>query len=200
MPNNSATGGYLNPTSSTPLPGSLSLEDFIHTVIVGVSNYSKPLVRPKWQVAPPKQPDISVNWIAFAIANSIPDAYAYVAMNDNGSTNLMRQEKLEIQLAFYGPNALENMGVFRDGFQIQQNLEAMRLASMAYNGVTTGIRGPDLVNERWVDRWEMSLFLMRQVLRVYPVLEFVGASGTIHSVINQEEYNAEFDSANHTGE
>ncbi len=184
----STTRGYLKPASSTGLPDGLSLEDFLHTVIYGISGLTdKSLVRPKWQLNPPKTPDILVNWIAFSVVKVSPDANAYVAMNEDDSTDLKRHEALEIQVAFYGANAQENLSIFRDGFQIQQNLEALRVANMGFTGLTEGIRGPDLVNERWRDRWEMSLSLMRQVQRVYPVLAFTSANGTIHTVIDSQE-------------
>lgn len=193
MSNTSATGGYLRPTSSQPLPGSLSLEDFIQSVIVGITSYAGTLVRPKWQTNPPKQPAIETDWIAFGIQNNIPDANAYVGMQPDGSQVLARTEKLEIQIAFYGPNALENSSVFRDGFQIQQNLEAMRLANMGFNAITPALRGPDLLNQRWVDRYEMTLTLVRTVQRVYPVLSFASARGSIHTNIADEDLTLQWE-------
>jgi hypothetical protein len=187
MSNTSATGGYLLPTISQPLPSGLSLEDFIHSVIVGVTGYAGSLVRPKFQVNPPKQPAIETDWIAFAIQNIIPDANAYVGMQPDGTEILARMEKLEIQIAFYGTNALENISVFRDSFQIQQNLEAMRLANIGFNGISTAVRGPDLINQRWVDRYETTLTLVRTVQRIYPVLSFASARGSIHTVIADED-------------
>lgn len=183
MSNTSATSGYLTPTSSEPLPGDLTLEQFIQTVIVGISGYAGTLVRPKWQIAPPKQPDIGTDWIAYAVSNIIPDANAYTWLDQDDVDNLQRQEFLEIQVAFYGPNALENISIFRDGFQIQQNLEAMRLANMGFTGITNSQRGPDLVNGRWVERLETTLALVRLVQRIYPILSFASAAGTIHTVV-----------------
>ncbi|CAB4149593.1 hypothetical protein UFOVP558_11 [uncultured Caudovirales phage] len=185
MPSN--IPGYLTPTSSQPLPGPLSLEDFIQSVIKGISGFAGTLVRPKWQQNPPKQPGIDINWIAFGLVNNAPDANASVTMDDAGVTKLKRQELLEIQVAFYGPAAQENISVFRDGFQIQQNLEAMMLANMGFKECSQAIRGPDLVNERWVERYEMSLFLVRQVQRTYPILSFASASGVIHTVLETPE-------------
>lgn len=186
MSNTSATGGYLVPATSEGLPGGLTLTQFIQSVIVGVSGYAGTLVRPKWQVAPPKQPDIGTDWIAFGIQSTIPDQNAYVGMDVDENTVFQRQESIEIQVAFYGPNSQENISAFRDGFQIQQNLEALNLANMGYRSITPAIRGPDLVNERWVDRYEMSLFLTRQVQRTYPILSFVSAAGIIHTVVDGE--------------
>ncbi len=189
MSNTSATGGYLTPTSSEGFPGGITLTQFIQTVIVGISGYPDTLVRPKWQVAPPKQPDISTDWIAFAVSVFSPDANAYVWLDDQNVTNLSRHETLEIQCAFYGNNAISNIGAFRDGFQLQQNLEAMGSVNMGFAGVSQIIRGPDLINERFVERLEMSLFLRRQVMRVYPILSFASASGIIHTIVNSEELN-----------
>jgi len=187
MSNTSATGGYLQPISSQPIPGGLTLEQFIQSVIVGITGYAGALVRPKFQESPPKQPAVNTDWIAFAIVGVDPDANAYVDLDKDGNNVLARMEKLEIQVAFYGPNSQENAAVFRDGFQIQQNLEAMRLANMGFNGISRAIRGPDLLNQRWVNRWETVLTLVRTVQRVYPVLSFASAVGSIHTVIADED-------------
>lgn len=188
MSNNSSTGGYLVPSASQPLPGSLTLDQFIQTVIVGISGYDPTLVRPRWQVAPPKQPDIAIDWIAYGIAQNAPDANAYVWLNDANVANLNRMETLRIQIAFYGPNCQENIAVFRDGFQIYQNVEALTLANMGFNGCGPATHGPDLVNERWINRYEMELVLMRQVQRTYPILSFASAIGSIHTVVDGNDY------------
>lgn len=191
MPSN--IPGYLLPTSTDPLPGGLSLEDFIQTVIVGISGITGTLVRPKWQENPPKTPAINVNWIAFAIQISAPDANAYTGMTPQNIDILQRNESLAIQIAFYGPDGMTNIRAFQDGFQMQQNLEAMRLAAMGFTGFTPALRGPDLINERWVQRWETTLTLNRMVQRVYPVLSFASAVGTIHTVVDNEEYEQTFE-------
>lgn len=183
----SATGGYMAPTSSQPLPGGLTLTQFIQSVIVGISSYNGTLVRPKWQANPPKQPSIETDWIAFGIANILPDANAYTNLRQDGTYELQRQETMDIQVAFYGPNAAENISIFRDGFQVTQNLEALLSAGMGFKGISSAIRGPDLLNERWVERYETVLTLVRLVQRVYPVLSFASASGTIHTVIAEED-------------
>lgn len=193
MSNNSATGGYLRPTSSQPLPGNLSLEDFIHSVIAGITGFPGNLVRPKWQVNPPKQPDIGIDWIAFGINEIAPDANAYVNLDKDGNNVLARMEKVQVGIGFYGPNAQENISVFRDGFQIQQNVEALLLANMGFNGISSAVRGPDLVNQRWVERYEVVLTLVRTVQRIYPVLSFASAGGSIHTVVAGNEYNTQWE-------
>lgn len=192
MTNTSATGGYLVPTSSEGFPGGLTLNQFIHSVLVGISGIDNTLVRPSWQVAPPKQPDIAVNWMAFGINTITPDANAYVVINNDGSESFQRHEALDIGLSFYGPDSIYYSSVVRDGFQITQNLEALRAANMGFAGVGPQQQIPDLVNERWVNRVTMSLVLRRQVQRIYPVLALVSANGTIHTILSEGEYDLNF--------
>jgi hypothetical protein len=190
MSNNSSTGGYLVPAGTAPLPGSLTLEQFIQTVLVGISGLTSTLVRPKFQSAPPKNPDVTVDWISFAINIAKADTYAFVsAPQDDGTTYLNRQEKLEVQCSFSGPNGLSNYSIVRDGFQIPQNLEALLSANMSFQEMTEAIRGPDLINERWVTRFESTIILVRQVVRTYPILSFTSASGVVHTVLGQTNYD-----------
>lgn len=187
MTNNSSTGGYLNPVTQG-LPGGLTITQFIQSVLVGLSALKGSLIRPKWQVNEPEQPDIEVNWLAFAISSDTPDANAYVAVDQDGNNTTQRQELLEIQCSFYGPDALENATIVRDGFQIQQNLEGLSLANMGFAATDQAIHTPELINERFFNRYDMNIFLRRQIQRVYPILTLVSASGIIHTVTGNEEY------------
>lgn len=188
MVNNSSTGGYLKPTSTLNPPRGLNLIQFIQTIVVGISGIDGTLVRPKWQVEPPKQPDIMVNWIAMGIANQNPDTFAFVGMDSDGNTEFSRNEEIEVSCSLYGPDALEIAGVLRDGLQIPQNLEVMRQANMGLIETGRPNHVPDLVNERFINRIEMSIFLRRQVQRVYVILPIVSAQGTIYSPLGDETY------------
>jgi hypothetical protein len=179
---------YILPSSTTALPNGLSLVQFIQTIFVGLTGLPGTLVRPLWQVEPPKQPDLKVNWMGMGIDVSTPDANSYVNTNSDGLVISQRHETLEISCHIYGPNALENAGLIRDGFQIQTNLEALTLANMGFVEVGPMRHLPDLINERYIDRIIMSTFIRREIQRVYPIPTVVSASGVIHSVVGNEEY------------
>lgn len=188
MSNTSATGGYLLPTATQPIPGGLTLAQFLQTVLVGISGLDGKLVRPSWQIAPPKNPDLSVNWLAFGDLLHSPDANAYVGVDADDATIMQRHEGIEIPCSFYGPEAMEYAALVRDGFQLSQNTEALRAAKMGFVEVNQARRMPDLVNERWINKVVMSVFLRREIIRVYPILPILSANGTVHTVIGDEPY------------
>lgn len=175
----SATGGYLTPSTTSGFPGGLTLEQFIQTVLVGLTALPGNLVRPSWQVKPPKRPDNTVNWIAYGITNDTPDANAYVGLDAASNFNMQRHEGLEIECSFYGPNAYDILTELRDGFQIHQNIEALNSANMGFTSTSSAPHAPELVNEVWFNRYQMSIFLRRQIQRTYAVLTLISANGTI---------------------
>lgn len=190
MPSNFA--GYLLPTSGPSFPGGLTLTQFIQSVIVGITGFDGTLVRPEWQVEVPKQPALTTDWIAFGVKMSTPDWNSYVATDADGNSFQQRQQLLEIPVSFYGPNAIDNILKFQDGFQITQNSEALSAASMGYQSVTPATRGPDLVHGRWVERMMCSLYLTWQVQRAYAILSLESAGGSIHTVVSGEDYNSDW--------
>jgi hypothetical protein len=185
--NNSSTGGYLLPEEQPSSFGTLTFEQFLQTVFVGVSGLPGGLVRPRWQLNPPKQPDVTVNWLSIGLTEDDSDTNAYVGIDSNGNNAFQRQEALTVDCMFYGPDGLEFGKGVRDGLQIKQNLEALQKANMNFVSTSRMTRVPDLVNERWVDRWVMSVYLRRQINRTYPILTFLSGSGILYANVSSGE-------------
>lgn len=186
MSNTSATGGYLLPLPPTSLPDDLTFEQFIQQVFVGVSGLPGNMVRPSWQINPPKQPDVDVNWLALHVVDDDSDTNAYTGVKPNGDNVFQRMEQIEVQCSFYGPAGYDLCKSVRDSFQIPQNMEGLKSAGMAFAYTEKMNRIPDLVNERWVDRWTMSVFLRREILRTYRILNLVSVSGTLNTMVGSE--------------
>ncbi len=180
---------FARPSSTfPPFPGHLSLTQFLQTVFVGITGLPGPMVRPKWQKEPPKQEELEVSWMAMGIDVAAPDANAYLWPDSDGFTNSQRHETLDVGCAIYGPHALEIYGLIRDGFQIPQNLETMRSVNMGFVEVLPARQIPDFFNERFIGRIQTSVILRHEILRIYPVPTVLSASGTIHTVIGDEDY------------
>lgn len=177
MTNTSATGGYLLGVEAA-LPGGLNVVDFLQAVISGITGIGGDLVRPRWQIDPPKIPDISVDWCAFGITNQKGDANAYFQM-EVSDAYLSRHEELDIFCIFYGPNAHSNAGALRDGLQLSQNREKLYLAAMGFVDSSDITSAPEKINERWFNRADMTIKITRQIIRTYQVLSFLSANGEI---------------------
>jgi hypothetical protein len=128
--------------------------------------------------------------MAFGITEDDPSWNAIVYTDSNGVTTIQRQRKLTLQLSFYGPNALSLIELVQDGFQLGQNLATLTAAKMGLTETTRALHIPELVNEQWVDRYEMSLVLQRLVQSVYPIVTILSASGTIFSPTTENVDNS----------
>jgi hypothetical protein len=171
---------YMKPVSTTSLPKSLTLTQFIQTVFVGISGFPGQLVRPEWQPEPPKEPDLPVNWMAVGIKEAIPDANSYITLNSEEQGVSQRTKLLEVTCSIYGPECVDNYMLLVDGFQVPANLWSLFQANMGFVEVTRAVRMPDFVNERWIDRIVTSVFLRYLEQRTYPILSFTSASGQIY--------------------
>ena len=183
--NTSATGGFLVPSSPPPIDGA-TLEDALTAIVAGITGIDPTLVRPRWQVTPPKDPEINVDWCGVGVLNETPDAgnpSSYHSPNDNGglgSSTTLQQSTLEIMASFYGPNARGLAALLRDGLMIGQNREALFLLDMGLvskPGPT--VRVPELVNNQWRNRVDLTFAIRRLVARVWPIENALAADITI---------------------
>lgn len=183
-PNTSATGGYLAPAAPPPADDD-ALEDLLHDVFAGITGLDAALVRPRFQLEPADLPAVGENWCAFGITEQGPEANATVVHNatGDGADTLQRETDLEVLVSFYGPQAQGYAGILADGFQIAQNRDALKAAGMNFTATGRIVRAPELVKERWLDRYDVPVSLVRQVNRIYPVLNLLLGQGVIQAEV-----------------
>lgn len=170
MPNTSATGGYLSPSSINGDLNDSALADFLQTVVVGITGLDGSFVRPRWQVEPPNKPALGTNWVGLGVHSRKPDGFPYERVG-----RLYRQEILGILCSFYGPNSEANAELLSLGFQVDQNLEAMKLQGFGLIEVDDPLSVPELVHERYVYRVDLGFRLRRVQIYDYSVLTLSGA-------------------------
>ncbi|MGD1324975.1 LIC_12616 family protein [Pandoraea pnomenusa] len=175
--NDSSTGGFLSPVQSTPPIEDSALEDFLQTMIAGVTSLDGAFVRPYPQPVAPKIPEPGTNWCGFTVADFQPDANAGLIHQpaDDGSDTYLRHEDIEVKCQFYGPNAGEYARVLRDGLYVPQNREQLQLNDFGLIGTSSIVGAPDVVNQQVRRRYDISVFLRRKVTRTYRVLNLESA-------------------------
>jgi hypothetical protein len=181
MSNTSATGGYL--TQGTPAPSEgQALRRFLQAMLVGVTGLPNNLVRQSWEANPAPVPSIETNWMAFGIESQRSEAGdPYHRQRDDGSSLLIRHEELDVACIFYGPDAQQNANLLRDGLYLAQNRESMYSVGMGLVGFSETFHVPELINDRFFDRADITMTLRREVRREYPVLHFLAADGIIYA-------------------
>lgn len=183
MPNTSATGGYLAPAAASPPLEDADIDAVFQRAIVGITGLDGELVRPRWQLTPPKQPDPSVNWCAFGIVDFKVDdgpAIRHISAGD-GSDEYVRHEDIILACTFYGPMAQRYAAMTRDGMAIPQNIEALKLDGVVYIDSMEIRSVPELVNQLWIKRYDLPLKFRRQIKRTYQVLNILSADPTLVS-------------------
>lgn len=169
MTNTSAHAGYLSPLSS-PLTEE-QIDDVLHDLVAGVTGLPGKMVRPRWQLKPPKQPENTVDWCAIGVADADREGFAAVIHNGSGegTDTVIAWETLGVLVSFYGPHALDLAGRLRDGLAIEQNRAELRQAGLALGGVGRMVKVPELVNNAWLRRVDLPLELRNEARRTYDV-------------------------------
>lgn len=182
MTNDSASGGFLAPTD-TLAPDGDGLDDAIQALVAGVTGLTGDMVRPRWQLEPPQQPGRDTSWAAVGISEQTPDANPYEAHDPtgNGTDHVQRHETLIVLVSFYGPQSQSLAGILRDGIFIGQNRETATALGLALVDVGSIMRVPELTNQKWLNRVDITITMRRQVNRTYLIRNLLSAVGTIQS-------------------
>lgn len=92
---------------------------------------------------------------------------------------IMRNEVLEILCSVYGSGADELASRIREGLAHPQNREVLQLNNMGLVDVGSPLAVPELVNEIWYYRLDMTINIRRRVVRTYPVRNILSATGQL---------------------
>lgn len=185
--NTSATGGFVQEVP--PRFSGESVVIALQQATVAITGLPGNLVRPRWQHMPPTQPDAGVSWVAVGVNHVEADDYPFIAHDGYtqlvgaagpGVDRMQRHCTISAMITFYGPEAEDMAGMFRDALYIQQNWEPMFALGLKLREVHDLARNAELVNQQWIDRLDIKLEMRGQLNRVYPILNLDGADVVLH--------------------
>ena len=177
MPNTSASGGYLSPLVATPPTEDIDLDSQFQAAVAGITGIDGQYVRPRWQSALPKQPAAGVNWCAIGVTLITPNDSPYInhVGAGEGSENYSRHEQIELSCTFYGTDSQRYAAMLRDGIAIPTNMSYLQQRGLFYIECSPIVSAPELFNQQWIKRYDMTISFRRQVSRTYGVLNILSA-------------------------
>lgn len=183
MSNTSATGGYLSPAGSPAPLEDADLDALFQQLVAGITGLPGSMVRPRWQPIVPKQPEPSINWCAIGVTDCEAEDYPVLAHDGtgDGADDFVQHEALTVLASFYGPNAGANAKTLRNGLYVAQNRDTLVAQGMALTGVGNAVTAPDMINQQWIRRIDVSIAFRRKVARTYPILNILSASTDVET-------------------
>lgn len=192
--NTSATGGFIAEVPPSP-PTGREVTLALQQAIVALTGIPGTLVRPRWQPMPPAAPSAETTWAAVGITHLEADDYPYI-LHDGvaqlagapgpGVDRMQRHATLTVLATFYGPEAEDVAGMFRDGLYHPQNWEPLAAVGMKLRGVHDLARNAEFVNQQWIDRLDIRLEMRGQIDRVYPVFNLNGADLVLRTDLSKD--------------
>lgn len=170
--NTSATGGYILPDGGA-VPNDQELEDIFQAFIKGVTGLAGSMIRPRFQEKPLPVPAVGVDWVAFGIRTQRPDDGPYFDQHDEDAASI-RHEDVEVALSFYGNHGQHFAKLFVDSTAIPQNVNQLKPHKIKLIEVGDVLTAPDLVNEQYVHRFDVTATFRRKTERTYPIKTFRG--------------------------
>lgn len=173
MSNDSTAPGYLTPVGDTPEYDE-ELERQISRWIHGVTGMAVKNIYPRWTDPQSSIPKNGVTWCGFGITTMPrPVNTANVQISEDESEQ-WSWENVSVLCCFYGPKGAGTAALFREGIFIEQNADALRRAaglSLLDAGAIFNL--PELINNQWVRRYDITVTLSRKNTRTYNVKSVV---------------------------
>jgi hypothetical protein len=181
MPNDSSTGGFISPVAPSSALFDAALDAVLQQLVVGVTGLPGAMVRPRWQTVVPKHPEPGTDWCAIGITTIDRTDYPVETHDGAGTGSDIQQawEEFTVLASFYGPNGMANASLLRRGVYVPQNRETLQAVGIDVVEAGSATPAPDLVNQQWIRRFDLSVRLRRKVQTIYPVLNIASADDTI---------------------
>ena len=183
MVNDSSTGGIIQPTSSSssPLEGQ-DLNRFLQPGIVALTTLPQDKVIQSYQGEVPNIPQAGDAWCAFWYQHLNHDNSPYIGQEPD-INELQRHELLQVIIDFFdlGTNGLASKyaTLLRDNLAIPQNKEWLVALNFNLVHVSAPLVIPVLFKQRWQYRERTNIYLKRNVVRQYPVLDLLKGQVTM---------------------
>lgn len=188
--NNSSTGGFILEAPPKP-PSGTDIERIVQVMVVQLSGIPGPLVRPRYQLMPPTQPDAATTWASVGINMLEADNFPSIVHDGTvilpgqtlpGADRMQRHGTVQVLITFYGPEAEDCAGSVRDALHHPLNVDPLTAAvGMKVREVHDLARVPEFINQQWIDRVDMMISFRIQIDRAYPVLNIDGADVDVHT-------------------
>ena len=171
MSNDSTVAGYLTPVGDVPAYDQ-ELEREISRWIRGLTGLDKNLVYPRWTDPQIQIPKNGITWCAFGVTTVPEDANPAYIQSDE-SAEQWSHETVDILTCFYGPLGMATATQFRDGLFVSQNNDELKRVGLTFKQCGRVLNLPELINNLWVRRYDLTIQLRRKVTRTYGIKTFL---------------------------
>lgn len=167
LSNDSTTAGYLTPVGDSPAYD-MDLERLISRWIRGLTRLDATLVYPRWTDPQKTIPKNGSTWCAFGITG-IQEDFNPAYLQGAESAEQWSHETVSLTLCFYGPQGQATATRFRDGVLVPQNNDELNRAGLTFMQQGRILNLPELINNQWVRRYDISVDLRRKIIREYGI-------------------------------
>lgn len=172
--NDSTQPGYLTPTGPAPLYDQ-ALEREISRWIRGVSGLPDGMAIPRFTDPQPTIPVLGTNWCGFGITDFQDGANPDLVTKDDDTESQQQFETLVVLCCFYGPGGQAYAKTFRSGLFVQQNNAELNRVGLTLGEAGRIIPAPELINNQWQRRYDLSVTLRRKAVREYGIKSLLSA-------------------------
>lgn len=173
--NSSDQAGYLAPLTAPPAYDE-ELEREISQWVRALTGLPEGMVRPLWKEPQPTIPPLGTDWAAFGVQPiEVDDNSANISDGDEADQQ-WQHENITILVCFYGRNGMAIAAQFRDGLRVSQNNAELNRTTLSYGGGPERIiPAPELINNQWVRRYDITVNLRRKTVREYGIKSLLSA-------------------------